>query len=133
MANEALLVFGLAVGILLAVAVGIDANNRDRSGLAWGLLTFFTGLIGAFIYVLVLLMAAGSEDDPDVVRVCSNCSEAHDGAPAYCSNCGEALSQDDQAPTASIIMSGERAYCSNCNSQVDVDANACSGCGAVLC
>jgi hypothetical protein len=46
-------------GILIALAVisyliAVDANKRGRSGVAWGLLTFFTCFISIPIYFLII-------------------------------------------------------------------------------
>jgi RNA polymerase subunit RPABC4/transcription elongation factor Spt4 len=132
--SHALLVIGLLLGIVLTIVVGADAHSRGRSGFLWGFLTFFTGLVGAFVYALVVLTGDGAEDDgdPDVVRVCRNCSAAHEGTPAYCSDCGEPLDEADDRPVASVLRSGSRGYCGNCRSQVDLDADDCPNCGAVL-
>lgn len=48
-----------AVGGLIALAVisyliAVDANKRGRSGVAWGLLTFFTCFISVPIYFLLI-------------------------------------------------------------------------------
>lgn len=134
MSGHALLVIGLLIGIVLTIAVGVDAHNRGRSGLLWGFLTFFTGIIGAFVYALVVLTGDGSDDDgdSDAVRVCQNCSATHDGTPAYCSDCGEPLDEADDRPVASVLRSGSQGYCGNCTSRVDPDADSCPSCGAVL-
>jgi len=135
MSAHALLVFWLLFGVALTVGVGVHAHNRGRSGFIWGLLTLFTGLIGAFIYVLVVLTGDGAQaadEDPDHRRVCPNCSTAHAGQPEYCSECGEALGSDDDRPTGSVLRSGSQGYCSNCKGQVELDAEACRQCGALL-
>jgi hypothetical protein len=131
MSSHAALLIWLLLGLVLTVAVGVDAHNRGRSGFLWGLLTFFTGIVGAFVYVLVLLSGDDSED-PESVRICPNCSATHSGTPEYCSDCGEALDRDDDAPTATVVRSGPRGYCSHCNTPVGLDAEACPGCGARL-
>jgi hypothetical protein len=118
---------------ILAVGVGVHAANRDRSAFLWGLVTFFTGLLGAFVYALVLASAAQSDDDAsDEVRVCPSCSARHTGSPAHCPDCGDPLSDDDEATVASVLRSGSQGYCSNCKSQVDLDADACANCGSVF-
>lgn len=133
MSNHALLLFGLLLGIGLTVAVGIDAHNRGRSGFVWGLLTFFTGLLGAFIYALVVLTDDGTDRaDVDEVRRCSNCSATHPGSPDYCSECGEPLGSDDDTPVATVLRSGSQGYCSNCKARVNFDAETCSDCGATF-
>lgn len=132
MSNHALLVLGLVVGLTMTIAVGFDAHSRGRNGVLWGLLTFFTGLLGAFVYALVLLTQAGADDDPETVRTCAACGATNAGTPEYCSDCGEPLTDGDDAPVASIIRSGSKGYCSNCQSEVGLDADACANCGAVL-
>jgi len=135
MSAHALLVFWLLFGVALTVGVGVHAHNRGRSGFIWGLLTLFTGLIGAFVYVLVVLTGDGASDadeDPDHRRVCPNCATAHTGQPEYCSACGEALESDDDKPTGSVLRSGSQGYCSNCKGKVELDAETCRHCGALL-
>ena len=135
MSSHALLVFWLLFGITLTVGVGVHAHNRGRSGFIWGLLTLFTGIIGAFIYVLVVLTGDGAHvegEDPDHRRVCQNCSATHTGQPEYCSGCGEALGADDDKPTGSVLRSGSQGYCSNCKGKVELDAETCGHCGALL-
>ncbi|WP_372912385.1 zinc ribbon domain-containing protein [Salinigranum sp.] len=133
MSSHALLAFGLLLGVVLTVTVGVDAHNRGRSGFLWGLLTLFTGLVGAFFYALVVLTGDGATDDgPDTVRYCSACATAHMGTPAFCSDCGESLGTDEDRAVASVLRSGADGYCSNCKSKVGLDAETCSNCGAVL-
>lgn len=48
-----------AIGGLLALTaisylIAVDANKRGRSGIAWGLLTFFTCFISVPIYFLLI-------------------------------------------------------------------------------
>lgn len=116
--------------ILIAIAIGIHASNRDRSGFIWFLVTFFLGLFGVVIYLLVI--SGGDDDEPEDVRVCSNCSTGHAGSPNFCSNCGEPLDPDAETGVARIVRSGSRAYCSNCNGRVAVDDNVCPDCGSVF-
>lgn len=54
-----------AIGGLIALAVisyliAVDANKRGMSGLAWGLLTFFTCFISVPFYFLLI----SSNDNP---------------------------------------------------------------------
>lgn len=109
--------------------VGIHAMNRGRSGLLWWLVTFFTGLIGVVIYLLVVLNAL---DDPDRPSACPACSGEYTGSPDYCPHCGEAIAVEDERPVASIVRSGSRAYCGTCHTRVDVEADSCDTCGSVF-
>lgn len=121
--------------IAIAVAVGIHANDRGRSGFLWGIVTGLTGLLGLLIYALVLGNAADQVDDSDDterIRRCPECSANHDDAPNFCAECGEPLDEDDDVVVARLLRSGSRGYCSNCKTQVDLDADDCPNCGAVL-
>jgi len=134
MAGEVLAVVVLLFWTALAVGVGIHAMDRGRSGFLWGLLTFFTGLVGLLIYAVVAGTAADTvdDDDPDRFRRCPACSTRHEGEPNYCSECGDPLDEDDDVVVARILRSGSRGYCSSCKSQVDLGADDCTNCGAVF-
>lgn len=121
------LVLFAVVWILIAIGVGIDAGNRDRSGFFWFLVTFFLGLFGVVIYLLVIRDTG--DDEPEDLRVCPNCSTGHAGSPNFCSNCGEPLEPEDETGAARIIRSGSDAYCSECLSRVALDDNVCPDCG----
>lgn len=126
----------LLLWTLVAGGVGIHASNRGRSGFLWGFVTFFTGLLGLVIYLVVLANAADSPSDDDsgaeTLRVCPACSSSHPGTPAYCSDCGEPLGPDDETGVATVLRSGSRGYCSNCKARVGLDADRCSDCGCVF-
>ena len=116
----------------VAIAVGVHALDRDRSGFFWGVLTMIAGIFGVIAYLVVI----GNElDDPDRgerVVVCPNCSARHAESPQYCSDCGEPLGGEEETSTASIVRSGSRAYCGNCNGRVEFDADECPSCGGVF-
>lgn len=124
--------------ITVAVAVGIHASSRNRSGFVWGLATFLLGIVGVVVYLLALLLTddppdgEDGNDDIDRFRRCPACSTRHEGEPNYCAECGEPLDEDDDVVAARLLRSGSRGYCSNCKSQVDLDADDCPDCGAVL-
>jgi len=126
--------FAILFWTALAVGVGIHAMDRGRSGFLWGLLTFFTGLVGLLVYAVVVGTAADTVDDDDAERVrrCPECSASHEGSPNYCADCGEPLDEDDDVVRARVLRSGSRGYCSNCKSQVGLDADDCTNCGAVF-
>jgi hypothetical protein len=118
-----------------AVAVGIHAFNRDRSGFLWAALVFVTGLVGLLIYVIVAGTAADEVDDDDdaeQLRRCPECERSHEGSPNYCMECGEPLDEGDDVVVARVLRSGSRGYCSNCKSRVAIDADDCPNCGAVF-
>ena len=138
MSSHALLLVVALFWITVAVAVGIHASSRGRSGFVWGLVTFLLGIVGVVVYLLALLITddppheEDGDDDPDRFRRCPACATDHDGEPNYCAECGEPLDADDDVVAARILRSGSRGYCSNCKSQVALDADGCSDCGAVF-
>ena len=121
------LVLLAVVWMVLAVVVGFHASNRGRSGFLWGTFTFFAGIFGVVVYLLVVL---NEFDDPE--RACPECSTKYTGAPAYCSNCGEPIDAEEKTRVAQKIRSGPRTYCSDCNSRVGFDADRCPSCGGIF-
>ncbi len=124
----------------VAFAVSIDASRRGRHGGFWAAVTFFTGLFGAILYVLVVVTTSDpadgetSEDgtEPEMVRVCPICSSKHDNSQNHCDECGAELGPEDEYPVGRQLMTGSRRYCSNCHSEVDRKATACPNCSAVF-
>lgn len=123
----------------VAFAVSIDASRRRRHGSFWAAVTFFTGLFGAILYVLVVLTTSDPPDDgssrdeePEMVRVCPDCSSKHVDSQNDCDECGAELGPEDEHPVGRRLMTGSRRYCSNCHSEVDREANACASCSAVF-
>jgi RNA polymerase subunit RPABC4/transcription elongation factor Spt4 len=130
--HAAAFVITLFLTIGLACAVAIHAINRDRSGLFWGLLTVFTGILGAIAYALVAVTAAAEDADPDEVRLCPACGTRHLDTPEYCSDCGADLDASNDVPTATILQSGPERYCGNCHAALEDDVDRCTACDAVL-
>lgn len=123
---------GAMLWLVVAVAVGVHAMDRGRSGFFWGISTVITGVIGLVVYIVVI---ADELDDPDrgeTVVVCSNCAARHDESPDYCSDCGEPLGEEDETSTAGIVRSGPAAYCGRCNARVEFGADECPNCGSVF-
>jgi hypothetical protein len=57
--------FGLLIQVVLAVWVGLDAGKRGMSGVLWGLLVFFTGIVGLLVYAIVCTAGtAGTRNGP---------------------------------------------------------------------
>ena len=135
------LYFALFLWTVIAAGVGVHASRRGRSGVLWGVLTFFTGLIGVVVYLVVLV---GELDDRDrdkerpgegrdgSVVVCPNCDARHAGSPKHCSECGERIEEENERRTASIVRSGPRAYCGNCNARVEFGVDECPDCHSVF-
>lgn len=141
MAGELVLV--AFVWAMVAFAVAIDASRRGRHGGFWAILTFVTGLFGAIVYGLVVLVTddpldeeAAAEPKPEPeserVRVCPTCSSKHDDAQNYCGECGAELGPEDERPVGRRLRTGSRRYCSNCKSEIGREAGTCPSCGAVF-
>jgi RNA polymerase subunit RPABC4/transcription elongation factor Spt4 len=111
----------------LAVWVGIDANKRGLNGVLWGLLVFFTGIVGLIVYLLVgpamqhrngggesaLPAVPGFAPQPAAKR-CPKCEgEVHDEFKA-CPFCGTAL------------------QCGHCGKPTQGDWKICPYCAAPL-
>lgn len=125
---------------MFAFAVAIDASRRGHHSGLWAGLTLFTGLFGAILYGVVVLITSDQSDggvsdnrsEPETVRVCPTCSAAHRESPNYCDECGAELGPEDQHPVGRRLKTGSKRYCSNCKSQVGRGANTCPSCGAVF-
>ena len=91
----------------LAVWVGIDANKRGLNGVLWGLLVFFTGIVGLIVYLLVgPAMQHRNGDAP---------------GPAI----GDPVQPEQPAPST-----GNR--CPKCAGEINDDYKACPLCGTAL-
>jgi len=137
MAGELVLV--AVVWGMVAFAVAIDASRRGHHSGFWAVLAFFTGLFGAVLYGLTVLVTgdqsdAGTSEDgtPETVRVCPDCSSEHDSSESHCDECGTELGPGDEHPAGRLLMTGSKRYCSNCRSEVGRGADACPSCGAVF-
>lgn len=89
--------------VLLAVWVFKDSKARGFNKAFWGLLTLFTGLIGAAIYLIVIYR----------LRFCSICRHKVEEAANYCQECGSIL----------------KTKCSECGEMNRLDWNYCINCG----
>lgn len=119
-------IWGLLQAVL-AIWVGLDANRRGLNGILWGLLVFFTGIVGLIVYLLVgPVMQRSGDDDPltavaNVVSPraptpkCPGC-EAEVGAGfKVCPYCGVSLACKQCGQT---IAAGWR-ICPYCATEID--------------
>jgi len=53
MSGHAGIVLGLIVGTLLALIVYNDAQDRPNDEILWAVVTFFFGIFGAIVYLIV--------------------------------------------------------------------------------
>ncbi len=99
---------GWALQILLALWVFLDAHRKGQNGLLWGLLVFFTSIIGLLVYLIV-----GNQIDRPVWN----------GAPP-------GTSPPPPPPPPSYAASPPGHACAECGRALRVDYRVCPYCGA---
>jgi len=107
---------------ILAVWVGLDAGKRGLNGILWGLLVFFTGVVGLIVYLLV---------GPVMQR--NNTETARpDSTPAAaptsprCPGCNQRV--DPQFKVCPYCAKGLR--CRSCDKTIDAGWKVCPYCTA---
>lgn len=87
----------LLLQLCLAVWVGVDAGRRGQSGLLWGLLVFFTSVVGLIVYLIAVPMlernggsgaAAPRTPRPAEQANCEQCGTPLRPDFKLCPNCG---------------------------------------------
>jgi hypothetical protein len=121
------------VGLLnlaLAVWVAIDANRRQMSGPLWGILVFFTSIVGLVVYLLVVQMNAVRNGNGARAAPTAAPGAAGTAAPRFCRACGEGLQPGFRhCPYCGAAQGGG---CPSCSRPVAADWKACPHCGARL-
>lgn len=92
------------IQVLLSFWVGFDAQKRGMHGLLWGLLVFFTGIVGLIVYLIVApgLVPRDGAAQPAAADAhrCGKCGAAvqaefkacpYCGVPMRCPHCSEAV------------------------------------------
>ena len=92
------------IQVLLSFWVGFDAQKRGMHGLLWGLLVFFTGIVGLIVYLIVapgMAQQSGAAGPAGAERArCGKCGASvqaefkacpYCGAPMRCPQCGQAV------------------------------------------
>lgn len=97
-------IWGL-ISIALAIWVGVDANRKGQSALLWGGLTFFTGIVGLIVYLIV--------------------------SPALAARNGTARSSLSTAAPP-VAPPASHVTCGSCQAQVQADFKVCPYCGSAL-
>ena len=101
------------IQLVLAVWVGIDAQKQGHNGFLWGILVFFTPVIGLIVYLLLVPVLARRNGDPPFATAPAGAAPATAGAPAA------------ESPPAS-------ATCPACRAQIEADFKVCPVCGNSL-
>ena len=115
-------IWGL-IQIGLAIWVGIDAHRRGSNGFLWGLLVFFTPVVGLIVYLILA---------PSLAK--RNGATAAQPPPAVppstvpCPSCGQALQPEFKAcPYCSFSL-----RCKQCDQPVRKGWKVCPYCTAPL-
>jgi len=99
--------------LVLGVWVGVDAQKRGSNGYFWGLLVFFTSIIGLLVYLLSVT---------DVMETISHSvNQARTQAPAAATSAEPVTVVDAVLPSCPI-----------CGGEVEDDFKACPACGSSL-
>jgi predicted RNA-binding Zn-ribbon protein involved in translation (DUF1610 family) len=141
------------LSLVLAVWVGSDANRRGMNGLLWGLLVFFTSVVGLLIYLIVAesrnggVRATGPPPAASPIAAAapapgpppppSGASPGVDAAaeprpapaapPVDCSTCGTALRPEFKVcPNCGTSVPGR---CARCGRGLEAAWKVCPYCG----
>jgi hypothetical protein len=113
-------IWGL-LNIALGIWVGHDAGRKGLNGIVWGLLVFFTGIIGLLVYLLVsqiLMQKNGPARPADAEASCCACPNCHASLqPEYkaCPYCGIAL----RCPQCGSAIQGGWKVCPQCGTPLN--------------
>lgn len=108
-------IWGL-IQIALAVWVGVDAQRRGSNGFLWGLLVFFTPVVGLIVYLILAPTLAQR----------NGASAAPPAAP--CPSCGQALQAEFKVcPYCSVSL-----RCKQCDQPLRANWKVCPYCTASL-
>ncbi len=85
--------------LILGVWVGVDAQKRGSNGYFWGLLVFFTSIIGLLVYLLWVTDAmekigkevSQAKAQPQTAPTCPSCGGEVEDAFKACPACGTPL------------------------------------------
>jgi RNA polymerase subunit RPABC4/transcription elongation factor Spt4 len=110
-------IWGL-INLALAIWVGYDASQKGQSGILWGLLVFFTGIVGLIVYLLVspaLAQRNGAPRPPGVgSATCPSCNASLQPEYKACPYCGTAL----RCAQCGKAVQGGWKVCPHCAAQL---------------
>lgn len=95
--------------LILGVWVGVDAQKRGSNGYFWGLLVFFTSIVGLLVYLLWVT---------DAMEKISHEVQQRTQAPA--------------AAEPATVVDAVLPSCPACGGEIEPDFKACPACGASL-
>jgi hypothetical protein len=110
-------IWGL-INIALAIWVGYDASRKGQVGILWGLLVFFTGIVGLIVYLLVSPALGQKNGAARPVEVGAAC----------CPECNANLQPEYKA----CPYCGTTLRCASCGQAVQGGWKVCPHCAAEL-
>ena len=99
--------------LILGVWVGVDAQKRGSNGYFWGLLVFFTSIVGLLVYLLWVTDA--------MEKISHEVNQVKAQSPT-------ASTAADPVTVVDAVLPG----CPACGGEVEEDFKACPACGASL-
>jgi drug/metabolite transporter (DMT)-like permease len=104
---EGVLLFIGLVWVVMAIAVGMDASDKDRNSGLWFLITLVFGIFGLLAYVIA---GSGDNSDPPPQRVCTDCERTVNSR--YCPDCGKRMVDltESDSPSESTSDSESEQY-----------------------
>jgi hypothetical protein len=118
-------VWGL-ISACLAVWVGVDANKRGSNGILWGLLVFFTGIVGLIVYLLVV--GSGMQHRNGAGIFPGQTVQPDQPAARRCPKCQGEISEEFKA----CPFCGTALQCGHCGKPTRGDWKVCPYCTAPL-
>jgi RNA polymerase subunit RPABC4/transcription elongation factor Spt4 len=124
------------LSVVLAVWVGSDANRRGMNGLLWGLLVFFTSVVGLLIYLIVAEGRNGTQraavepagpPPPAAVPATEPAPPPATEGGAACRTCGTSLQADFKV--CPNCGAGIGAACRSCARPLEAEWKVCPYCG----
>ena len=116
---------GWLINLLLAVWVTLDANKRGMNGVLWGILVFFTCVVGLIVYLIVAGTSARNGTAP-VAAAAASTPAPGPAASGSCPSCsGRIESAFRVCPYCGLALAGT---CPHCGQGVQAGGKVCPNC-----
>lgn len=119
---------GLALPLICAIFVGIDASKRGMSGIGWGIGVFLLCIVFLPIYLIVrkpLLPQPGQ-----MLYAPGQMVNQHNVGQQYGYPSGPGMTQPPAAPIQQGSGYPVHHFCANCGTQLASGARFCPSCGS---